>query len=147
MKISVPDLRVYPVMKALTMEVLWLGMAELKFNTTGTELFFREPKFAVVAPRIKSGRELAQKPTLIEVQLAGWCLKATVILEGETSPTETDHSDKEAVFMANDCRVNATEGVCSRAVAKLCSYDAVVMLDDWELTAKFTEPVSRLASL
>lgn len=30
-----------------------------------------------------------------------------MILEGETSPTETDHSDKEAVFMANDCRAES----------------------------------------
>lgn len=55
MKISVPDLRVYPVMKTLTMEVLWLGMAELKFNTTGTELFFREPKSTIVAIGTCSG--------------------------------------------------------------------------------------------
>jgi len=44
MKISEPDLAVYPVMKALTIEVVGLGIADLRVTVTGAEPAFREPK-------------------------------------------------------------------------------------------------------
>jgi len=58
----------------------------------------------VVAPRVKSGLELAQKPTLTEVQQEGLYLKFTDILDVETSPAATDHSARAVVLTENDCR-------------------------------------------
>ena len=47
-----------------------------RLTKTGADPALRELNYAVIAPTTRSGRALAQKPTLTEVHSDGLCLNA-----------------------------------------------------------------------
>lgn len=111
MNISVDDLEVYPVRKALAIELVGLGIGVAKLTITGADPLLRGVNSkienilpAVVAPTVISGLALAQYPTCIDVHELGWCLNATTSLFWLTSWLWTDHSVSAGELMLKDWR-------------------------------------------